>query len=126
MDKEKIERINELARKSRSPEGLTTEERAEQQALRFAYLEEFRASFTAQLDHTVLERPDGTREKLAKKPSATDDRLWREKEEQAVIAAEKEEIMEEQARENSVQKKDSQKAVTTVDKTVAPTTGNEE
>ena len=37
MTKEKIERINELARKSRTPQGLTDEEKAEQTALRNEY-----------------------------------------------------------------------------------------
>ena len=34
MIQEKIDRINELARKSRTPEGLTEEEKAEQKILR--------------------------------------------------------------------------------------------
>ena len=39
MDQQQIARINELARKSRTPEGLTEEEKAEQAALRQAYLQ---------------------------------------------------------------------------------------
>ena len=65
MEKEKIARINELAKKSKS-EGLTPEEAAEQKALREEYIRDFRASFGVILDNTVIERPDGTREKLKK------------------------------------------------------------
>lgn len=64
MVKEKIDRINALARKSRTPEGLTEEEKQEQAALRAQYIAEFRASFANQLDHTVIQRPDGTKESL--------------------------------------------------------------
>jgi uncharacterized protein YnzC (UPF0291/DUF896 family) len=39
MDDTKIARINELARKQKSEEGLTEEERAEQHALRREYVE---------------------------------------------------------------------------------------
>lgn len=68
MDQAKIERINELARKLRTPEGLTAEESAERQALHREYLASIRASLTAQLDNTVIQYPDGTRKKLKKKP----------------------------------------------------------
>ncbi len=67
MEKEKIERINALARKSKTAAGLTDEEKREQTALRAEYIAEFRASFAAQLDHTVIQRPDGTKEKLKKR-----------------------------------------------------------
>ncbi len=63
MENSKIERINELARKSRN-EGLTPEEKAEQAALREEYLKGFRAQFQDMLDHTVVEYPDGSRESL--------------------------------------------------------------
>lgn len=46
MTQEKIDRINELARKSRTPEGLTDKEKEEQAALR----SEFRAAFKANLE----------------------------------------------------------------------------
>ena len=55
MTKEKIARINELAHKSKTPEGLTEAEKAEQQALRQEYLADFRASFTAQLENTSIQ-----------------------------------------------------------------------
>ena len=69
MVQEKIDRINVLARKSKTQEGLTEEEKAEQAALRAEYIAEFRASFATQLDHTVIQRPDGTKEKLKKSNS---------------------------------------------------------
>lgn len=65
MEKQKIDRINELARKSKS-EGLTAEELTEQAALREEYLREIRASFGTMLDNTVIQYPDGTRKRLKK------------------------------------------------------------
>lgn len=44
MTRKEIDRINELGRKSRTPEGLTEAEKQEQAALRTAYLAWFRAS----------------------------------------------------------------------------------
>ena len=67
MEQAKIDRINELARKARTPEGLTPGETAERDALRQEYLAAIRANLTAQLDHTVIQYPDGTRKKLKKK-----------------------------------------------------------
>jgi len=67
MTEEKQLRINELARKSKTPEGLTEEEKAEQKALRDEYIAQYRRSLMAQLDNTYIERPDGTREKIVKK-----------------------------------------------------------
>ena len=64
MEKEKMERINALARKSRTEEGLTEEEKAEQAALRQEYILEFRASMTGILDNTYIQRENGVKEKL--------------------------------------------------------------
>ena len=50
LSKEKIERINELARKQKSGE-LTREEKNEQSRLRAEYLESFRKSFRQQLEN---------------------------------------------------------------------------
>ena len=66
MEKEKVLRINELARKSKTPEGLTPEERDEQKKLRDEYIAEFRLSMGMMLDNTVIEYPDGTRKSLKK------------------------------------------------------------
>lgn len=65
MENQKVERINELARKSKA-EGLTEEEKAEQAALRQEYIKEIRASFGATLDNTVIQYPDGSRKSLKK------------------------------------------------------------
>lgn len=63
MEKKKIARINELARKAKT-EGLTADEKTEQQTLREEYLTEFRASFRNILDNTVIQYPDGTKQSL--------------------------------------------------------------
>ncbi|MBR6410043.1 MAG: DUF896 domain-containing protein [Clostridia bacterium] len=65
MSPEKIARINELARIAKTRE-LTEAERLERAELRTEYLEDFRKHFRAQLDSTVVVRPDGTRESLRK------------------------------------------------------------
>ena len=44
MTQEQIERINELARKSRTPEGLTDAEKEEQTALRTKIRADFKAN----------------------------------------------------------------------------------
>ena len=65
MEKYKLDRINELAKKSKTEE-LTAEEKAEQAALRQEYIMEIRASFGAMLDNTVIQYPDGSRKSLKK------------------------------------------------------------
>ena len=67
MKQEKIDRINALARKAKSPEGLTPEELAERDALRREYIEAYKRSLTAQLNSTVVQYPDGTRRPLRQK-----------------------------------------------------------
>lgn len=67
MEQAKIDRINELARKSKTEAGLTPEEKAEQANLRREYVAAVRANLTARLDSTVIQYPDGTRKKLKKK-----------------------------------------------------------
>lgn len=66
MEQSKIDRINQLARKSKETE-LTAEELAEQKALREEYIADFRKGLRGILDNTVIERPDGTRENLGEK-----------------------------------------------------------
>ena len=63
MEKAKIERINELARKSKTQQ-LSAEELAEQKALRDEYIADFRAQFRNTLEHTVVQYPDGSRQTL--------------------------------------------------------------
>ena len=65
MEKEKIDRINFLAKKKKS-EGLSDDELDEQKALYEEYLEGYRRNLRSTLGNTVIERPDGTREKLTK------------------------------------------------------------
>lgn len=64
---EKVARINALARKARTPEGLTEAEKAEQAALRREYVDAVKQSLEGHLEHTVILRPDGTKEKVKKK-----------------------------------------------------------
>jgi uncharacterized protein YnzC (UPF0291/DUF896 family) len=65
MEKQKLDRINELARLSKERE-LDEQEKAEQAALRQEYINEIRASFGAMLDNTVIQYPDGSRKSLKK------------------------------------------------------------
>ena len=64
MDKLKIDRINELARKSRTPEGLTEEEKQEQQALRDEFREGVRRNLKSQLDNIEVVDPGNERQDL--------------------------------------------------------------
>ena len=64
---EKVARINELARRSRTPQGLTEAEKAEQAALRREYVDAVKASLEGHLGNTVVLEPDGTKRKLKKK-----------------------------------------------------------
>ena len=65
MEKELIDRINQLAHKSKA-EGLTEEEKAEQQKLRDQYRFEFRQSLQVQLDNTYIMDENGNKHKLGK------------------------------------------------------------
>lgn len=58
MTKEKIERINYLARKSKK-EGLTKEEKLEQKKLRSEYIQNFRKSFKNQITSLTVIDPLG-------------------------------------------------------------------
>lgn len=62
MKDDKIERINVLARKQRA-EGLTDEEKAEQQILRQEYINSIKSSLRSTLDNTVIVDSDGNSKK---------------------------------------------------------------
>ncbi len=59
MEKEKIDRINTLAKKQKEC-GLTDEEKAEQKALREEYIEGFRKNLRGILGNTYIKNPDGS------------------------------------------------------------------
>lgn len=66
ITKQDIDRINQLARKSKGSEGLTPEERLEQADLRRRYIDSVKANLTAQLDNTYVVDPQGNKRKLGK------------------------------------------------------------
>ena len=66
MEQAKIDRINALARKSRT-EGLTEEEKAEQAVLRREYIDAVMGSLVAQLENTYLVDEQGNKKKLERK-----------------------------------------------------------
>ena len=63
---ERIKRINELYHKSQA-QGLTEEEKKEQEKLRAEYVASIRNNLQAQLENISIERTDGTIEKLHKR-----------------------------------------------------------
>ena len=66
MTKEKIDRINFLARKKKI-EGLTESELQEQAMLRREYIESYKQSLISQLENTYILEPDGTKKKVTRK-----------------------------------------------------------
>ena len=66
MEKNKIDRINELAHLAKERE-LTPEELAERQGLRQAYIQEFRRGTIELLENTWIQTPDGKKHKLPKR-----------------------------------------------------------
>ncbi len=70
MTQEKINRINELAKKQKSV-GLTEEEKKEQAILRREYIEGFKQSLVSQLENTYIVEPDGTKRKVKSKDENT-------------------------------------------------------
>ena len=54
MTEEKIDRINELAKKARSSDGLTPEEMTERAKLREEYLNAIRQNFKQTLDNALF------------------------------------------------------------------------
>ncbi len=67
MTPEQIQRINELAKKAKTEEGLTKEERQEQALLRSQYIEAVRKNLKSQLERIDIQNPDGTIEHLKKR-----------------------------------------------------------
>ncbi|MCI8740803.1 MAG: DUF896 domain-containing protein [Oscillibacter sp.] len=67
MNQRQIERINELARKAKTAEGLTEEEKAEQAVLRRAYIDSVVGNLKDQLNNTVIVDEKGQRRKLKEK-----------------------------------------------------------
>ena len=66
MLEEKIQRINELYRKSKA-EGLTEAELKEQKILRAEYIEAFKRNLRGQLDNISIKEPDGSITNLGEK-----------------------------------------------------------
>ncbi len=66
MTEERIARLNALAQLKKQRE-LTVEELAEQAELRAEYIQSVRQNLMAQLNHTTVVYPDGTRKKLERK-----------------------------------------------------------
>lgn len=66
MTQKLLERINFLAKKSKA-EGLSEEEKAEQQALRAQYIKEFRQGVTNTLNNTYIMDEQGNKRKLEKR-----------------------------------------------------------
>ena len=67
MDQKQIDRINELARKAKSPEGLTKWEEEERAALRREYVDSVLGSLRGQLYNTYIMDEKGQKHKLKKK-----------------------------------------------------------
>lgn len=63
---ERIQRINELYHKSKA-EGLTSEEKEENERLRTEYIQNIRSNLRAQLNHIDIVNEDGTVENLGDK-----------------------------------------------------------
>lgn len=64
---EVIARINALATKAKTPEGLTAEELEERAKLRRIYIDSVKGNLIGQLENTYIVRPDGTKEKVRHK-----------------------------------------------------------
>ena len=67
MDQKQIDRINELARKAKSPEGLTEWEVAERAALRREYIDSVLGILEGNLENTYIVDEKGNKKKLKKK-----------------------------------------------------------
>ena len=65
VTKEQIDRINFLYHKSKSPEGLSMEEKEEQALLRKFYIDSVKVSLKATIASTKVQEPDGKITNLA-------------------------------------------------------------
>lgn len=66
ITKEQIDRINELARKSKA-EGLTDSEKEEQAKLRRLYIDGFKESLIGQLENTYIVDEHGNKRKVKRR-----------------------------------------------------------
>lgn len=66
ISKEQINRINELARKSKQS-GLSAEEKEEQAKLRRLYIDSFKENLISQLENTYIVDEHGNKKKVRKK-----------------------------------------------------------
>ncbi|MDE6723684.1 MAG: DUF896 domain-containing protein [Eubacterium sp.] len=66
VTQEQINRINELARKSKA-EGLTEAEKEEQAKLRRVYIDSFKESLVGQLENTYIVDEKGNKKKVTRK-----------------------------------------------------------
>lgn len=66
MEQSKIDRINFLAKKSRTEE-LTPEEKEEQAILRREYIDSFKRSLVGQLENTYIVDEKGNKKKVERK-----------------------------------------------------------
>lgn len=64
MEQKKIDRINELAKKAKTPEGLTAEELEERAVLRQEYLNSVMGNLRRELDNTWIVDENGNKRKL--------------------------------------------------------------
>lgn len=64
---EVIARINDLAAKAKTPEGLTPEELEERAKLRRIYIDSVVGNLKGQLENTYIVQPDGTKKKVTHK-----------------------------------------------------------
>ena len=67
MNQKDIARINELARKAKTPQGLTPAEEEERAMLRGAYIEEFRSNLKSQLENTYIVDEKGNKKKITRR-----------------------------------------------------------
>ena len=62
-----IARINELAAKAKTPEGLTPQEITERDQLRRIYIDNVKASLVGHLENTYIVNPDGSKKKVERR-----------------------------------------------------------